>query len=240
MRLNGTQLASLGMVISQMETEDPTTIESDQRFQLTDAEHQELFKASQTFDDQKDPQFLSFLPYSLIEEGLGSFTPPKPKPDPKYQETSISRQQKAEPPEPRFDESTEFRIDIGDNLVYEGQLKDFAMQGKGRLFHKGKLMYQGDFVQSKFEGFGNMFNYPREEDAESHPYALVLGPWTEYLGTFKDNQKEGHGELRMLDGSVYVGEFKEDGACGLGTYQNLNGVNIYGRWEGNQLVERLG
>ena len=48
------------------------------------------------------------------------------------------------------------------------------------------------------------------------------------MGEWKDNQAEGHGELRMKDGSVYTGQFARGKENGKGIIVNKDGTRFEG------------
>ena len=55
-----------------------------------------------------------------------------------------------------------------------------------------------------------------------------------YVGEFKDDQLNGQGTFTSADGSVYVGEFKDDQLNGQGTYTSADGGVYVGEYKDNE------
>ena len=88
--------------------------------------------------------------------------------------------------------------------IYEGEFKDGVFSGKGEMYYKNlnsqEAVYRGMFRNHKRCGFGEMV---WGDDKEK------------FLGNWNQDQRV-KGELQMLDGSVYIGEFKNDTFHGKG------------------------
>lgn len=78
-------------------------------------------------------------------------------------------------------------------LVYEGQVKNHRMTGKGKLTYPNGDTYDGEFVNGVFNGKG-LFTSSQG--------------WT-YEGEFQSGQPHGEGTLTAADKTVYQGQFKQ-------------------------------
>lgn len=97
-------------------------------------------------------------------------------------------------------------IHKGRGAQYEGSMQYFdgkkMMHGEGRLVHKDKVVYHGEFVRHKMEGKGRM----------------ELPDRSVYHGSWKADEKHGHGlwQYGEVDGAYYEGEFRNDVKDGKG------------------------
>ena len=66
------------------------------------------------------------------------------------------------------------------------------------------------------------------------------GKWEgeEYIGQFKDGNREGQGTHTYPSGNKYAGEFKDGNREGQGTYTYVDGSVDNGIWKNNELVEQ--
>lgn len=60
-----------------------------------------------------------------------------------------------------------------------------------------------------------------------------------YKGEYKNNKKDGYGELKWKKGGMYIGTFKEGKRHGYGEYKDENGILYKGKWENGELVEPI-
>ena len=105
--------------------------------------------------------------------------------------------------------------------VYEGEMKDGVMQGKGILTYDDGSRYEGDFRNGTFDGWGTLI-YP-----DGH----------RYVGQFRNGTYDGTGTMTYPDGKVYTGEYKEGAMHGQGTFKDKNGrVLMKGRFEKNKFI----
>ena len=86
------------------------------------------------------------------------------------------------------------KIELSDGSVYIGDIKDNLFEGKGEYTTKN-YKYIGEFSSGKRHGKGYLEDFEKK---------------IKYKGDFRNNMKEGFGEEKYLDGSIYKGEFKED------------------------------
>ena len=81
---------------------------------------------------------------------------------------------------------------------YEGNFSNFKLSGKGKKYVLDELMYEGEFLDGKYHGYGK--------------YSSSYGT---YEGEFKNGERDGQGTL-ILHGVKYVGDFKNGNKHGMG------------------------
>ena len=79
------------------------------------------------------------------------------------------------------------------------------MEGDGIFVFEDGSTYQGQFKDGQYHGIGTFLSVNNRE---------------KYVGSWKSNKREGHGELRYADKSTYVGNWKNDLKHGNGTFYN--------------------
>ena len=127
-----------------------------------------------------------------------------------------------------------------DGKYYEGELKNNIPNGRGiKYLSNGKIIYEGDFIDGKFQGNGK-YIYDNGE--------LYLGQWKNgfrngkgtycykngnimYIGDWINDKYEGTGRYILENGEFYVGQWKNGFRNGKGTYCYNNGNIMYvGDW----------
>ena len=68
-----------------------------------------------------------------------------------------------------------------DEYYYEGDFDKNKINGKGKLFYRGKLYYDGEWKNGEFSGKGILYQY--------------IGNYKQYEGTFKRGFYDGEGIL---------------------------------------------
>lgn len=63
--------------------------------------------------------------------------------------------------------------------------------------------------------------------------------WERYEGTFKESKKDGIGCLHLKNGEIFLGEFFNDKANGLGVYYKEQEDKIVGMWKDNDLIQKF-
>lgn len=95
------------------------------------------------------------------------------------------------------------------------------------------MIYQGGFKDGEFDGYGIIVNTEKHH-REGSPNYRNLGDqencWEKYEGTFKESEKNGVGYIHFNNGDLFVGEFKDDKANGLGVYTSAE-HKVFGIWE---------
>lgn len=124
--------------------------------------------------------------------------------------------------------------------TYEGSVRNNALNGYGKLMDaRGRLVFEGEFVGSQFEGVGVLFNHETPGDRlEARASPVVPENWVRYEGLFHANKKSGNGYLFYADGSHFSGEFDNDAPNGFGVLQMASGETTRGVWKNGGLVSR--
>ena len=113
---------------------------------------------------------------------------------------------------------------FGDANVYEGEFKDNAISGKGKITNSiKKIEYIGEWRMNKMHGYG-------------------VYKWQDgrrYQGEYNDDKKHGFGAYMWGDGRVYYGMWKDGLQHGEGTIilPNMNMKKSY--WEVGKEVSIL-
>ena len=118
-----------------------------------------------------------------------------------------------------FEDDFNIESELG---IYKGDIINGKITGQGQLQLKdGYVVYDGSFLENKFDGHGILFNplnkEEREEQSESGPYTdlnEVCDNWEKYEGSFKNDEKNGVGTLFISNGDVFFGQFEDDMASG--------------------------
>ena len=134
----------------------------------------------------------------------------------------------------QYNDNTNIKYDSDDKnfkglkkiIIYEngeyyiGPLLNGLRNGKGVIYYKnGKMKYEGDFVNDKFEGYGK--------------YIWENGDY--YIGEFLNGLRNGKGTKYYKDGNIgYEGDFLNDNKDGFGKYYYPNGENYIGRYLNNK------
>jgi hypothetical protein len=101
--------------------------------------------------------------------------------------------------------------------TYKGDLNRYDKpHGYGILNYKDEVIYEGNFVNNRFEGKGKM-KWIKDNQ--------------EYTGTFKNNLKHGNGTMYYSNGTVYDGEWKNDNIYGKGIMKYEDETQYEGIWK---------
>jgi len=135
-----------------------------------------------------------------------------------------------------------------DDKYYIGEFKNNIPNGKGiEYYSNGNILYEGDFINGKFEGNGKYI----WEDGE-----YCIGQWKngirngkgilyysngniKYEGDFINDKFEGNGKYILENGKYYIGQYKNGLRNGKGIEYYSNGNILYegdfinGKFEGN-------
>lgn len=102
---------------------------------------------------------------------------------------------------------------LEDNSIYDGEFVD-GFKKKGKFSFSNGCIYEGEFINSKFEGYGT-YSWP---DSRS------------YEGNFSNNQIHGKGKFKFADGRIYDGEYKNGIKDGKGKVIYPDNDTYYGEW----------
>lgn len=136
------------------------------------------------------------------------------------------------------------KLIVPDQFVYEGNFKNDLFDGYGEYTSK-QYNYYGYYSCGKKCGKGKEINLIKKIEYEGdfqndkkNGFGQEKSPdGTIYIGEFKDNQKHGQGTL-ILDGIktwTYKGEFKNDKISGKGRFKWNEEKEYIGEWENNEL-----
>lgn len=107
--------------------------------------------------------------------------------------------------------------EMGDRL--EGEFEYDQLNGYGTIRYASGHVYQGEFVDGKFEGKGVYTSY-----------------WFRYEGDFVYGKFQGHGKLEFSEGKTFEGNFVDDCMNGEGVLCFPNGATVAGCWEDDRRV----
>ena len=105
-----------------------------------------------------------------------------------------------------------------DNSIYEGELDNGVMSGKGILKFKDGTIYEGNFFNNKYEGFGK----------------LKFKNGNIYEGNFHKNFFNGKGKYIYNDGKIFEGEFQMGLKYGFGKLSWSSNKYFDGFWINNK------
>jgi hypothetical protein len=105
---------------------------------------------------------------------------------------------------------------------YEGQFVNGRPQGKGNLYFSDGRVYRGDWRAGFKEGMGVLI-YPNQD---------------KYTGDFIDNKFHGRGIMNYANGNRYDGQWVNGQQSGRGTFAFANGDRYEGRFAAGQFHGR--
>lgn len=144
------------------------------------------------------------------------------------------------PAENQMEKQETYRFQTPDGRLYEGEMKNGMMEGKGMLVFPSQTRYTGEFKANRFHGRG-VLSYPEGFSYQGqfhfgkpHGYGMMNFPDGRiYIGDFQAGKFHGRGTLVHPDGSRYSGEFHEDSRTGHGVFEYANRFSYVGRFENN-------
>ena len=123
------------------------------------------------------------------------------------------------------------------NLVYEGEIKDFKREGHG-VEKCPEYVYDGNFHDDMKNGQGSIKYLKlgrkyegdfKNNEITGYGYLIYENKQT-YKGDLVDGKKEGKGKYIWPDGSEYEGEYKNDIREGEGSLKWANGLIFKGKF----------
>jgi hypothetical protein len=135
-----------------------------------------------------------------------------------------------------------------DGRYYEGTFENNMSHGLGTLLYSNGSKYDGTFENDNATGLGittynngeiykgDHVNGIREGKGEYHyktsPFYMM------YTGDYKNGLFDGHGELHLIDGTNYIGEFKDNKRHGNGKLVNAETGDVIkdGQWENDTYI----
>ncbi|CAD8177851.1 unnamed protein product [Paramecium pentaurelia] len=126
-----------------------------------------------------------------------------------------------------------------DGTRYEGQWKNKAPNGKGKLWLASGDIFEGQFIDgqlsqgSHFQTNGSTYT-GEFINGLYHGYGqLIEFNGDSYSGQFENGMKQGKGVLKRNDGTLYDGEWKQDVKSGFGLCIWDDENRYDGQWEEN-------
>lgn len=120
-----------------------------------------------------------------------------------------------------------------DGSVYKGEWKNDYMDGFGTLYYPNQcLNYYGNWKEGHFHGKGSIYNnFPGQlKDFDGKDFNKIGNGWSKYEGVFVMNSKQGAGELFLMNGASFIGNFQGDMPHGMGIYRTEKGHELRGEW----------
>ncbi|KRX01292.1 hypothetical protein PPERSA_11739 [Pseudocohnilembus persalinus] len=130
-----------------------------------------------------------------------------------------------------------------DGSMFEGTFLNNLIHGIGRIVYSNGDYYSGQFQHGKYNGTGQLTYENGDEFKGNFCNGLLngIGQYSknkgkeQYKGEFKDNLKQGKGELIVQDIYKYTGDFSHDKINGHGECEWLNKKIYTGKWVNNQM-----
>ena len=104
---------------------------------------------------------------------------------------------------------------ITEKIKYSGKFENDQFSGRGILCDDKGNIYEGDFLNGKFEGYGH--------------YKMSNGD--NYIGEFKNGLFDGKGQLTDKNGNVFDGDFVKGKREGFGVIITNKGEKIEGKYK---------
>ena len=103
--------------------------------------------------------------------------------------------------------------------IYEGEWKDNAMEGTGKMIYANGNIYEGEWIASNRTGQGKMTYANRDV----------------YQGGWLADNKHGEGTMIYANGNIYEGEWWNDNMQGDGKMRYANGDIYEGNWWSDEM-----
>lgn len=132
------------------------------------------------------------------------------------------------------------KLHYRDGGFYEGEWKENKMDGFAKLYYQnGEIAYEGYWRDDQFHGRGKVFNDSPQELTEPFNYHdfLELGNcWLYYDGMFDHDTRTGLGTLKLSNGEIFEGGFRNDYIEGAGKFYTMEGLVVDGVWKQSKLI----
>jgi hypothetical protein len=141
----------------------------------------------------------------------------------------------------RFTSSQELKVLVAESIIFIGDKKNGLKCGKGKFIteRSGVVLYEGQFYDNLYHGFGKLTN-PKVCEVLSPQWYLNLDEvegWLKYEGYFAGGLPEGFGSLHMRNGDILKGKFVRGRATGGAAIFSSSGTQkLSGEWVDNQLI----
>ena len=123
--------------------------------------------------------------------------------------------------------------------IFEGIYVDNYAHGSGKIIHSDKSITTGVWENGAYLGEtkqGTMRDCTNGGCGNLRQGMYVYQDGTIYIGEIKNNMPQGWGRIEYTTGEIYEGDWKNDIANGYGTYTTLDGVDYVGMWEAGNFI----
>ena len=120
-------------------------------------------------------------------------------------------------------------------VVYEGEWRNDYQHGKGKTTWPNGQTHEGEYQDSKRHGIGKITFIQADGSTQAlleraNAQDGVKNRVVSYYGDFRNNKKEGRGQMTWQDGQTYEGDFHEDRLTGKGVKTWKCGSVYDGEW----------
>ena len=133
------------------------------------------------------------------------------------------------------------KLTLANGSIYEGDFVDGEKTGNGKIIFADKTVYEGGVDKGDLNGKGKMIwinGYEYEGDFISNKLCgngILKGPNGDiYEGEFKNNLFNGNGKYIYQNGNMYEGQFLYGFKKGKGIYKFLNKFEYDGDWDNDK------
>jgi hypothetical protein len=128
-------------------------------------------------------------------------------------------------------------------VTYRGETRNREPNGIGRMLYRNGDKYEGEWVNGKRHGIGNItfaedneknrvsYSGGWENDQFSGQGLMIWKNGDKYEGQFENNSKNGFGLLSLSNGGTYVGHFGNNSYHGFGKLISAGGDTYEGDWK---------
>jgi hypothetical protein len=133
------------------------------------------------------------------------------------------------------------RLQLREGTVYEGQLMNGVICGRGMMRWRDGAVYEGEFAlglrngHGIFKAGGALAGMVYEGDFDNDKMEGVgrctFADGRQYSGQWREGHIEGTGSMHWQNGSEYTGEYVRDKKHGHGTFKWPDGRSHSGEWK---------
>lgn len=142
----------------------------------------------------------------------------------------------------RFTSSQELKVLVAESIIFIGDKKNGLKCGKGKFIteRSGVVLYEGQFYDNLYHGFGKLINPKVCENLPPEWYHNLdeVEAWIRYEGNFAGGFPEGSGTIYLRNGDVIKGKFLRGRLTGpAAIYSSSGSMKMSGEWSDNMLVK---
>jgi hypothetical protein len=142
----------------------------------------------------------------------------------------------------RFTSSQELKVLVAESIIFIGDKKNGLKCGKGKFIteRSGVVLYEGQFYDNLYHGFGKLVN-PKVCEVITPNWYLNLDEveaWVRYEGYFAGGFPEGMGTLFLRNGDSIKGKFVRGRLTGpAAIYSSSGALKFSAEWADNLLLK---